>query len=166
MWTRAVRDALRDEAGKFILSLDGARFLPASDRKALDWLQSNAAPGEVVLEAVGQNEKGEMGGDFTPISRISALSGLPAPLGWPQHVWMWGQDMDGVRLRWDMVRRIYAWPNNAESLDALRSLGVHYVFVGGDERRQYDATALSRLRAALTVVFEDGDTFIARVPAG
>jgi hypothetical protein len=41
---------------------------------------------------------------------------------------------------------------------------VRYVVVGEWERRQYDAAALDRLRAALKVVFEDGDTFIARVP--
>ncbi len=164
IWTRVVRDAPRDEAGQFRLSLDGARFLPTSDRKALDWLQSNAVPGEVVLEAVGEDDKGKMGGDFTMVGRVSALSGQPAPLGWPQHVWMWGNDMSGVQERWDMVRLIYAWPSDVEALDALRALNVHYIFVGEWERRQYKAAALAKLRAKLPVVFEDGDTFIVRVP--
>ena len=164
VWTRTVRDAPRDANGKFILSLDGARFLGESERKALDWLRLNAPLESSVLEAVGENEKREMGGDFTPIARVSALTGVSTPLGWPQHVWMWGNDHEAVRGRWEAVRAIYSWPSDAEALARLRELKVRFVFVGGDERRLYDGAALDRLRAALTVVFEDGDVFIGRVP--
>jgi uncharacterized membrane protein len=163
IWTRVVRDP-RDDSGQITLSLDGARFLPPSDRKALDWLQSNVALGENVLEAVGQDDKGQMGGHYTPISRISALSGISTPLGWPQHVWVWGEEHGAVELRWQLVRRIYRWPSDEEALSTLRFLKVRYVVVGDWERRQYDAAALDRLRSALKVVFEDGDTFIAQVP--
>lgn len=46
----------------------------------------------------------------------------------------------------------------------LRALDVRYVFAGDVERRTYGTAALSRLRATLPIVYQNGDTFIARVP--
>ncbi|MDQ3815614.1 MAG: DUF2298 domain-containing protein [Armatimonadota bacterium] len=164
IWTRTVLYAPRERDGSFVMSLNGARHLPLEDQLALEWLRTHAQEGEAVLEAVGQNERGEMGGDFTEVGRVSALTGVPTPVGWPQHVWFWGGDMDQIRQRWEIVRRIYSWPNDATAIADLRVLGVRYVFVGDLERRTYDPHALIRLRAALNVVYENRDTFIAGVP--
>jgi uncharacterized membrane protein len=140
-------------------SLDGARYLAENDRKAIDWLSTHAAPGDVVLEAVSEQPSGS----YSQFGRVAWLTGVPAPLGWVQHVMFWGAPWDEVRVRWQTVRDIYAWPNDATAIAALQRLKVRYVFVGDLERSNYDPAALARLRAALPVVFEDGDTFIAAV---
>lgn len=163
LWTRAVRDASRSIEGRFELSLDGARWMPPSDRAAMNWLDQVAAPGDIVLEAVGKNEKGGIGGDFTTAARISALTGMTAPLGWPQHVWMWGEDYGAVHRRWEIVRLIYEWSPDGSARTALRELKVKWVFVGEEERRYFSPAGLKRLSDALTPVYTNGDTMVLKV---
>lgn len=160
LWTRVVRDAPRNERGEFLLSLDGARWVPPSDRAALEWLRQAARPGERVLEAVGQNESGGLGGDFSTTGRVSALTGITAPLGWYQHVWMWGEDYGRVAQRWETVRRIYQWPPDGSAQEELRSLNVQWVFIGAEERRLFPSAGLQRLQHILTPVYTNGDTII------
>ncbi len=160
LWTRTVRDASRDGNGNHLLSLDGARWVPASDRAALNWLQKASQPGDRVLEAVGQNEKGGIGGDFGNTGRVSAYTGLITPLGWPQHVWMWGEDYGNTVRRWETVRRIYQWPLDGSAEELLSSLHVQWVFIGAEERRLFPDAGLRRLQVALTPVYTNGDTIV------
>jgi uncharacterized membrane protein len=166
LWTRTVRDAPRDAGGRFVLSLDGARHLPPEDRAALSWLRGNVPTGASLLEAVGETEQGAAGGDYTEFARVSALTGIPTPLGWSggSHLPAWGADMAEIERRFDAVKTVFAWPDDASGKTALRTLGVRYVFVGDLERRTYDLDALARLRAALPIEYSQSDTFIARVP--
>lgn len=163
LWTRVVRDAPRDENGKFLLSLDGARWVPSSDRAAMAWLQKAAGRGDSVLEAVGQNETGGIGGDFTNVGRVSALTGLSTPLGWPQHVWMWGEDYSAAARRWEAVRTIYQWPRDGSAAELLRAQNVQWVFIGAEERNLYPADGLHRLKSALTPVYTNGYTVVLKV---
>jgi YYY domain-containing protein len=163
LWTRVVRDAPRDEKGQFLLSLDGARWVPPSDRAAMDWLLLMSRPGDRVLESVGENERGGLGGDFSNNGRVSAFTGLATPLGWPQHVWMWGEDISRVAQRWETVRRIYQWPRDGSAEVLLRELKVQWVFIGAEERNRYEAAGLRRLQNALTPVYTNGDTVILKV---
>jgi YYY domain-containing protein len=141
------------------LSLHGARFLPESDREALRWLSTHALPDSVVVEAVNSQPSGA----YNEFGRVAWLTGVPTPLGWPQHVNFWGGQWDEIRARWQMVRDIYAWSDDATALATLQRLKARYVFVGELERRNYDPAAIARLRAALPVVFADGGTFIVEV---
>ena len=86
-------------------TLDGMRWLERSapgDAAAIRWLREHAAPGAVVLEAVGD--------DYSPDghARISTFSGRPTVLGWAGHELQWRHD-PGTR-RAD-VERIYRWPD-------------------------------------------------------
>jgi len=160
--SRTIQSAQRDEQGKIQLSLDGARYLPPDDRKAIAWLATNARPGETVLEAVG--EKGYY--SYNEFGRVASLSGVPTPLGWTQHVGLFWGGGDEVFPRWEKIRSVYTWPNDGVALDALRKLGVRYVFVGEVERNGVGLPPLQRMRKALPVVFESGETVILAVPAG
>ena len=142
-------------------SLDGARYVPQSDRKALDWLRTHAAPGAVVVEAVAQQPRGA----YSEFGRVAWLTGVSTPLGWPQHVNFWGAQWPEIENRWQTVRAVYVWPDDDTAFAALQKLKARYIFVGELERRDYDAAALTRLRAALPVVFEENGTFIVEVPA-
>lgn len=139
------------------LSLDGARHLPSPDRAALDWLSRNARPGDTVLEAANTRAYSEFG-------RVSALTGIATPLGWPQHLRGWGVGEAEIERRLALITQVYTRPDAPAARDALRQLGVRYVFAGDVERRTYGAAALSRLRTTLPIVYQNGDTFIARVP--
>ena len=127
------------------------------------WLQKAAGRSDSVLEAVGQNESGGIGGDFTNVGRVSALTGLSTPLGWPQHVWMWGEDYGVAARRWEAVRSIYQWPRDGSAAELLRAQNVQWIFIGAEERNLYPADGLHRLKSALTPVYTNGDTVVLRV---
>jgi uncharacterized membrane protein len=136
-WTRAVRDAPTDESGKHILSLNAARYLPEDEQKGIEWLRQNARPGETVLEAVGRNDDGSVGGDYNAsFGRVAAFSGVPSYLGWPQHVSVWGAPWDEVLARAETVGAVYQGADDAGVLAALQKSGTTYVFLGNSEWMQ------------------------------
>jgi uncharacterized membrane protein len=65
---------LRDE---FVVGADADRFVPADDVGLIRWIRANVDGIGVVAEAPGD--------DYRWTSRISSLTGLPTPLGWPYH---------------------------------------------------------------------------------
>lgn len=141
-WTRAVRDAPRGAAGKPILSLNAARFLPPDDLVGAEWLRRNARPGNSIVEPVGNDGHGNPGGDFDAnFGRISAFSGVPCALGWPQHVAGWGALYPDIQRRALLIRQIYAGQQVAP---AMRELGATYLFVGNAE---WNETAARRFEA-------------------
>ncbi len=164
LWARTVADAPREGDHYVHPSLDGAQHLPEGDRKAIEWLRQHSDEKDIVLEAVGRTAQNTMGGDYSVAGRVSAISGVAAALGWPDHVRMWGVDYGEIIKRWDVVRRIYSWPNNAEALNLLKQLNVRYVYVGGLEREYYDAAALARLDSALQVVYDEDGVRIYETP--
>lgn len=161
VWCRAVRDASRDADGAAVFSIDGERFLPPDDRAAIDWLRTNARPGDVVLEATNPTNFYS----YVIFGRVATFSGVPSVLGWTQHVWFWGADLDkDTGPRWDTINDIYAWRDKNTALEELHRLGVSYIFVGEEEHKRYDGAGLDRLKNDLPHVFESGETFIAVVP--
>jgi len=161
LWSRGVRDAERDESGNTIFSLDGARHLPPDDRIALDWLSRHALPGDVVLEA---KPPGMGLGSYSAFARVSALSGVPTPLGWSQHVWFWGADPNvDIPPRQIDIDTVFNWRDDTAARDALERLKVKYIFVGQLERETYNAGGLAKLREKLNVVQESGETFVGTV---
>jgi uncharacterized membrane protein len=165
IWTRTTMYATKNADGSIPLSLDGARFLPESERRAVTWLQNNAAPGARVLEAPISGDDGtSIVGDYDArCARIASLSGVAAPLGWPQHAMFWGADWNNdIVPRWNAMKRIYG--GEVENLDAdLNLLGVDYIFIGSVERERFGAT-IPKLEARFRVAFRDGATEILRVP--
>ncbi len=124
-WTRTVRDAPRDNDGNPIYSLDAARFLPPGELQAIEWLRRSARPGEILVEPVSANN-GQVGGDYDAnCGRIAAFSGVPIPLGWPQHVAGWGAPWEEINRRAALVQAVYG-STNPET--ALQELGATYIF--------------------------------------
>lgn len=138
-WTRAVRDAPRAAFGQPILSLNAARFIAPDELEGIEWLRLHARPGESVVEAVGSDPNGGLGGDYDAnIGRVAAFSGVPCTLGWPQHVAAWGAPWPEIQLRGALVRQVYSGDDPAT---ALRELGATYVFFGAD---RWDAATTRR----------------------
>ncbi|HEV2109650.1 MAG TPA: DUF2298 domain-containing protein, partial [Thermomicrobiales bacterium] len=114
--------------------LDGMAFIGRSspaELEAMRWIAANAAPDDVVLEAVGCSYApwGEV-----PTSRVSAFTGVPTVLGWPGHERQWHLGDEALwqelQRRAEVIDRLFS-PDG----DALRdAFGVSLIFVGGFER--------------------------------
>jgi uncharacterized membrane protein len=147
------------------LSLNGAHPRSAQDYAAMEWLRQNAKPGEAVLEAV---KPGGGIASYHEFGRVAALTGVPAVLGWTQHVWFWGADLnEDIEPRRLLVDQVYRWASDEEaqtSVNKLQFWNVRYVFVGELERGQHPPTSLEKLRSRYPVVYENEGAFIVRVP--
>jgi YYY domain-containing protein len=144
-------------------TLDGTAFLEGlypDDVAAIRWLQANADPDSVVLEAVG--------GQYSTYGRVAELSGLPTVLGWPGHELQWRGPEGMGRLaggREDDICTLYGTRDSATTWKLLGRYGVDYVFVGVLERNADYATpgGLAKFDHLLTPVFRQGQTVIYRV---
>lgn len=158
----AVRERLRGYAALELgePDYDGLRFLARrspGDYEAIGWLNANALPGTIMLEAVGP--------PYGEYSRISVFSPARAVLGWANHQEVWrGEPMNRIA---DAVRVAYSAPSTEEADAVLRAYRVDYVIIGGIERRDYPPEGLEKFGTAYPVVFasRDGSTFIHRVSA-
>ena len=165
IWTRTSNMATKNVDGSISLSLDGARFLNASDRSALTWLRHKAAPGARLIEAPITAPDGvSIAGDYDArCARIASLSGTISPLGWPQHAMFWGADWGkDIAPRWNAMQRIYRGENLVATQRDLKTLGADYIFIGQVERELFP-TGTARLEKQFPAVFQDGDTKVLRV---
>jgi YYY domain-containing protein len=137
--------------------LDGLRWLQRDapgDVAAIAWLRAHAAPGAVVLEAVGPDYS-EFGH-----ARISTFSGRAAVLGWAGHELQWGHD---AGTREADVRRIYRTTDAAEARRLLDRYKVDYVVAGPLERADYGEDGLAKLDRLGTRVVDEAETIVWRV---
>ena len=151
-------------------SLDGLatyRTLYRDDAAVIDWLADNAEPGSFVLEAVG--------GDYSDYGRVSAITGMPTPIGWIGHELQWRGGSELFAGRSEDVSDIYMARNELEgrplSRDEMRQLiefyEIDYVFVGSLERAAFGDDTVMRLLEAmagrLEVAHESGNAAALRV---
>lgn len=136
------------------------------DATAIDWLLDNAERGDHILEAHG--------GDYSDYGRVSAITGLPTPMGWQGHELQWrgGTELFGPRIQY--TEEIYHGQTvtDGENLSEdqlklrLEFYSIDYIFVGSLERNDFGEDTATRLLASmpnrLEVAFESGDTTILR----
>ena len=144
------------------MTLDGLGHLDRrdpADRRLVELIpELPLAPGETVLEAEGQS--------YSYDSRLSAMTGVPTPLGWFNHEWFWRGDYDRVARRAADVRAIYEGQDDARRCDLLARYRVRYVVIGGVEITRYEALALPALERLGPTLFEDGATRLIQVGPG
>ena len=130
IWTRAITQGTASAAGR---SLNGMRYLPLADQRAIEWLQRNGRAGEVVMEGV-PIVNGSLGGDYDANwGRVGAFSGLSSTLGWPQHVWGWDGNYGEVMARGARIAALYALPDALQTASGASELGARYTFFGRGE---------------------------------
>ena len=125
LWTRAEIGQTRE------ISLDGTRYLPPAQQRALAWLQTNGRAGEVAMEPVPLNPDGLPGGDYDGNwGIVGAFSGVSSTLGWPQHVWGWDGNYGEVVARGRQIAALYVLPSALETARGSEQWNARYVFFG------------------------------------
>jgi uncharacterized membrane protein len=126
----AIVSRLRQNDGP--LSLDARKALGRrnpGDLAAIEWLEKNAPPGSVVLEATGN--------PYTEYARISSHTGIPTVLGWGNHEGLWRSNPPEVAARIEEVRGFYSATDPAVARGILDKHHVNLVILGDLERSTY-----------------------------
>ncbi|GHO42884.1 DUF2298 domain-containing protein [Ktedonospora formicarum] len=146
-------------------SLDGLEYLKNStdpgergDYEAIRWINTHISGTPGIIEAIGD--------DYSRYARVSALTGLPTPMGWIGHEYQW-------RVNWlrnpvnsaDFQRRqndvssIYTTADAAQIKELMNHYQAEYLYVGDLERTAYGNADLTRFRNFMQVVYQaDGVT--------
>ena len=155
-----MRNALREPRPWMLDALTQMQTYHPEDYAGVQWLQANAAPDAVVLEAVGP-EWGYYG-------RISSATGRPTLLGWDGHEWQWrgGQPeaFNEITPRREAVETIYTTSDVAQARQLLAQYKVDYVFIGSLETG-YPVNALAKFEQLGTLVFEAEGVRIYEIPS-
>jgi YYY domain-containing protein len=148
-------------------SLDGLTYLktdPANpgDYDAIRWLNANVQGNPGIIEAVGD--------DYSNFARISAFTGLPAPMGWVGHEDQWrinwfnkGTNATEFQRRAGDVDLIYTSPSPEQVLALMRHYQAQYIYVGALEHAKYPKANLGRLGSFMQVVYNTNGVTIYRV---
>jgi YYY domain-containing protein len=126
---------------------------------AVEWVQQNTTPDEVVLEGKGDS--------YSPDhNRISTMTGRATLLGWRGHESQWRGRAFGTMAqgREDVLEIVYRTGSPEEIAAALAEWGIDYVFVGPTEIAQYGIPSfrLDELGAEMDTVFSRGQVRIFR----
>ncbi len=143
---------------QFYYGLDGTKYLQRlypSDYEAIKWLNTNIHGQPVILEAQGDS--------YTDYARVSANTGLPTPLGWTVHEWLWRGSYDPLPERINDIQRIYETNDVNEARALLRKYNVSLVFVGDMERKKYPSMNDNKFLTFGKVIFQKGTTTIYQI---
>ncbi|MBF0502169.1 MAG: hypothetical protein HQM09_18660 [Candidatus Riflebacteria bacterium] len=139
--------------------LDGLRFMrmqQSGDAEAVEWLRANAVGQPAILEANGDS--------YTDYGRISMATGLPTPLGWFVHEWLWRGGSEPASARATDVDTMYRLENAKLVRELLRRYGIRYIIVGDLERQKFPQFKLDEFNAQFQKVFDFKGTRIFACP--
>ncbi len=122
------------------------------DYDGVMWLASHK-DNPVIVEAPGDA--------YNYNGRISSYTGLPTVSGWPGHLFQHGIPWDVIFKRREDVTKIYSSTNIEEAMPLLKHYNVTYVYVGEEERRQFNSSSLEKFNA-LPKAFESEGVVIYR----
>jgi len=127
------------------------------DYEAIMWFKQSGieSKGRILLEADGDS--------YTDYQRFSVFTGMPTPIGWAVHEWLWRGTYDVVSPRREDVRVIYESPDPELTRELLRGYGVRFVVIGSLERQKFTALAEEKFAELGIPVFESGQTVIYEV---
>jgi YYY domain-containing protein len=129
------------------------------DAKMIDWLNRNVRGNPVIAETPG--------GGYSYRGRISAFTGLPAPIGWVGHEHQWRGVHEEADRRKDDINRLYSTTDLLDAQDLLKRYQIEYVIVGATERQEHDgvtypAEGLAKFDQLCSVAHVAGETTLFR----
>lgn len=130
----------------------------SADAGAIYWLKVNVKGSPAVLEANGDSYSG--------YCRVSAATGLPTPLGWYVHEWLWRSDPDDLNRISSDINTIFTSDDRQAVRGLLIDYNISYIFVGEKEKEKFgEKMDPGFLKSLGKVVFEDNGsgTFIVQV---
>jgi uncharacterized membrane protein len=140
---------------KTYIGLDGSKWLAEQypdDFAAIDWINSNADPSAVIVEADGDS--------YTDYERFSTFTGHQTIAGWAVHEWLWRGSYDIIAPRREEVRQIYESPDIELTKDILDKYQVSYVIIGTLERQKFTQLQETKFIKLGRVAFSSGTTVI------
>jgi YYY domain-containing protein len=135
---------------------DGLGWMAPGEPAAAAWLRQQR-PGSVLVEGVGDA--------YSDAARMSSASGIPAVLGWENHVGVWrggniGQETDRRKAE---IERLYKCGDAREARRIAQQLGASFIVVGSVERRLYPGAGLEAVVGSGKVVFRSGECVVVSV---
>ena len=132
-------------------TLDGAAWLATahpSDAAAIRWLNANVTGAPVIVEAPGDQHRA-----YVYEGRVSALTGLPAVLGWGGHELQWRGNYDVPQQRERDIEMLFTTFDRDAARAILARYAVAYIYVGPVERARYPAEGLAKFAEMFPVVY-------------
>lgn len=140
-------------------TLDGLGFIDRTrpdDRALIDWLRQRPADERLLLmEAYGDS--------YTDAGRLSALSGVPALLGWRAHEWLWRGDVGAVYGRAEEIAAFYEATDFGKACKMVQTYGITHVAIGTVERQSFARLNEDMLRRLGPVVAGGGTSVLIAV---
>ncbi len=144
-------------------TLDGATWIAErhpDDWGAISWLNAHVVGRPVILETPGDAHRA-----YIYEGRVSALTGLPAPLGWAGHQTQWrGNYVEQSRREVDL-ERLFTTRDPVLTRELLARYDIRYIYLGPLEGRRYPAEGLEKFEELFPVVYENEGVTIYRVDA-
>lgn len=137
--------------------LNGLQYLKTiqpDDYDAILWIQKNIKGSPVILEAQGDS--------YTDYARISANTGLPTPLGWTVHEWLWRGDYSFPQSRLDDIKTLYEG-TVPQIKTLIKKYNISYIYIGEMERNKYPLVEEQKFNKLGNVVFKKNNTYIFKV---
>jgi uncharacterized membrane protein len=158
-----------------VQNLDGLTYLASckppscdydtsGDYKAILWLNTNIRGNPGIVEAIGN--------DYSDYGRISAFTGLSAPMGWIGHEYQWRaiwitkypENNADYQRRASDVDQIYTNTDPGTVLSLMAQDHVQYLYVGELERKKYPLANLTRYKSFMRVIYSADGVTIYKVP--
>ncbi len=142
-------------------TLDGAAWLAtarAADYAAIQWLNTHIVGAPVIVEAPSDQYRA-----YVYEGRISALTGLPAVLGWAGHQLQWRGNYDEPARREQDLARLFTTLDPNEARMILARYNVAYLYLGPIEREKYPFEGLAKFASMFPVVYTGEDVTIYKV---
>ena len=144
----------------------------AADIAAIHWFNTEISGQPVILEAYGES--------YTDYCRISAMTGLPAVIGWETHEWLWRTSKNTpeaysqrVLPRQTDIRTLYTTDDQKQRWALIEKYQIEFIIIGDLERARFtedpesdlqqSAVREDLLHACGTVVFAQEDLSIIAV---
>jgi uncharacterized membrane protein len=126
---------------------DAWAHLRPAEREAAQWLQNQARDGDNLIEADKWKHS-----DYSPFTRYTHVTGIPAVIGPRSHTFQWGQARKSEIAMWQEVnrrkldiRRFYLTDDEPLRREILRRYGVRFVISGELERKEYGTITMQNL---------------------